>query len=153
MVTRAGVGWPDGYRVGEGASLAELEQAAGRRIYKRRGARQRPALLEEFAELIGAAAAMALIEAYPGARLYVPRKPGEHSRIAQVIGMAATLRLAAMYGGETLQLPRPPDLAARIIALRQQGLTAGMIAQQLHCTRRRVFQVLADARESGARGC
>ncbi len=56
------------------------------------------------------------------------------------------MKLAEMFGGERVELPKPPPRRTRILALRAAGRSVEEIARALNCTRRRVFQVLAEAR-------
>jgi transcriptional regulator len=51
-----------------------------------------------------------------------------------------------MYGGERIEVPNPPPRRLRILELRATGLSIDAIARSLGCTRRRVFQVMAEAR-------
>ena len=56
------------------------------------------------------------------------------------------MKLARMFGGERVELPKPPPRRMQILTLRAAGSSVEEIARALKCTRRRVFQVLADAR-------
>jgi transcriptional regulator len=60
--------------------------------------------------------------------------------------VAAAKALARVYGGDRVDLPNPTPRRFRIVALRSAGLNVDAIARKLGCTRRRVFQVLAEAR-------
>jgi transcriptional regulator len=46
-------------------------------------------------------------------------------------------------------VPNPTPRKVRVLELRSDGLSVDAIARKLGCTRRRVFQVLADARAGG----
>ena len=111
----------------------------------------RATVLEELTKLIGAPATQQMIAAFGGARLYVPRLPEPDDPLAQVLGLEAALALARVYGGDRLEVPNPPSRKARILELRQAGLSVDNIARQLGCTRRRVFQILAEARAAATR--
>jgi DNA-binding NarL/FixJ family response regulator len=97
-------------------------------------------------EIIGEEAAAKLIARFGGTRLYVPHRPCADDVLARVVGAGAALKLAQMFGGERVELPKPPPRRTRILALRAAGRSVEEIARELECTRRRVFQVLADAR-------
>ncbi len=97
-------------------------------------------------ELIGEEAAAKLIASFGGTRLYVPHSPCPNDPLARAVGTEAALKLARMFGGERVELPKPPPRRTQILALRAAGHSIEAIARALNCTRRRVFQVLAEAR-------
>ena len=97
-------------------------------------------------ELIGEEAAAKLIASFGGTRLYVPHSPCPDDALARVVGTEAALKLARMFGGERVELPKPPPRRSQILALRAAGRSVEEIARALSRTRRRVFQVLAQAR-------
>ncbi|MGH7935374.1 MAG: helix-turn-helix domain-containing protein [Candidatus Binataceae bacterium] len=105
-------------------------------------------MLQELIALIGEEAATRLIAAFGGTRLYVPHSPQDGDALTATIGLNAALKLACVYGGDRVDVPNPTPRRTRIIALRSTGLTVDAIARALGCTRRRVFQVLAEARDS-----
>jgi transcriptional regulator len=49
-------------------------------------------------------------------------------------------------------VPKPPPRRVQILALREAGQSVESIARALGCTRRRVFQVLAEARRTAHAG-
>jgi hypothetical protein len=106
----------------------------------------RPSMLEELIEMIGEEAVVKLVTAYGGTRLYVPHDPAADDPLASSIGLPAALRLAQTYGGDRVDVPNPTPRRVRILQLRKIGLSVDAIARSLRCTRRRVFQVLAEAR-------
>jgi DNA-binding NarL/FixJ family response regulator len=97
-------------------------------------------------EIIGEEAAAKLIASFGGTRLYVPHTPGADDALARAVGTGAAMKLARMFGGERVELPKPPPRRMQILTLRAAGSSVEEIARALNCTRRRVFQVLADAR-------
>jgi Mor family transcriptional regulator len=99
-------------------------------------------------EIIGEEAAAKLIARFGGTRLYVPHSPCADDALARAVGAGAAMKLAQMFGGERVELPKPPPRRTQILALRAAGRSVEEIARALSCTRRRVFQVLADARLS-----
>jgi hypothetical protein len=101
-----------------------------------------------FIELIGEEATAKLIERFGGTRLYVPHSPTPDDALAQAVGVESALKLAQTFGGERVEVPKPPPRPVRILALRAAGHSVESIARALGCTRRRVFQVLAEARRA-----
>jgi len=97
-------------------------------------------------EIIGEEAAAKLIASFGGTRLYVPHSPCPDDALAREVGTGAAMKLAEMFGGERVELPKPPPRRTQILALRAAGRSVEEIARVLSCTRRRVFQVLAEAR-------
>src|SRR5712692_10202994 len=107
---------------------------------------ERSSLLGELGAALGESAASRLIEAFGGSRIYVPHFPRPGDPLVSQIGMVAAAKLVRIYGGERLDLPNPNSRRTRILELRRGGLSVDAIARQMGCTRRRVFQVLAEAR-------
>lgn len=110
--------------------------------------RGRRSTLNELIEAVGEDAALKLIRAFGGTRLYVPHSPEANDLLASTIGYYAATRLARIYGGDRVDVPNPPPRRIRIMQLRASGMSVDAIARELRCTRRRVFQVLAEARDS-----
>jgi DNA-binding NarL/FixJ family response regulator len=107
-------------------------------------------ILMEIAQAIGTDAAGKLVSDFGGTRLYVPHVPEAEDPIAQSIGIAAAQELARTYGGDRLDVPNPVSRREHILTLRASGLTIEAIARALHCTSRRVYQVLAETRRTVA---
>jgi hypothetical protein len=101
-----------------------------------------------FVELIGEEATAKLIERFRGTRLYIPHCPTPDDALAQAVGVEPALKLARTFGGERVEVPNPPPRRMRIIAMRAAGHSVESIARALGCTRRRVFQVLAETRRA-----
>jgi hypothetical protein len=106
----------------------------------------RGSLLNDLVGLIGLDGASRLIAAFGGIYIYVPHTPGPDDTLSETIGHDAALRLAKIYGGDRIDVPNPPPRRTQIIELRASGVSIDVIARSLRCTRRRVFQVLAEAR-------
>jgi Homeodomain-like domain len=106
----------------------------------------RRSLRAELEQLLGEAATLALIEELGGGRVYVPQRPQPEDRLSRLVGFEAAQKLGRMYGGERLELPNPPLRRRKILDLRRRGASVEGIARELGCTRRRVFQVLAEER-------
>lgn len=113
---------------------------------------RRSTILAELTLAAGEEAAAKLVAAFGGARLYVPQVPEPEDPLSRVIGLEAAARLARVYGGDRVDIPNPNLRRARIAELRRAGLGVDAIARELGCTRRRVFQVLAEARAEGRAG-
>ena len=103
-------------------------------------------LLAQLLDTIGEEATTDLIASFGGTRLYVPHEPEAGDQLSASIGVTAAKALARVYGGDRVDLPNPTPRRFRIVALRSAGLNVDAIARKLGCTRRRVFQVLAEAR-------
>ncbi len=108
--------------------------------------RGRGSLLKDIVSLIGIEDAARLIAAYGGMRLYVPHTPEPDDTLSQTVGHESAVLLAQVYGGDRIDVPNPTPRRFRIIELRASGVSIDVIARSLRCTRRRVFQVLAEAR-------
>lgn len=128
---------------GTGRETAERAAAAAApcAIAARRGA-----LLEELARTIGAEGANRLVAAFGGARLYIPHFPEPGDALSEAVGHATAIALAGVYGGDRIDVPNPTPRRERILRMRAHGASVDAIARALGCTRRRVFQVLAEAR-------
>lgn len=103
-------------------------------------------ILANIADAIGGDATDRLVEDFAGTRLYVPQAPGPDDPISRSIGLSAAQKLAQIYGGDRMDVPNPVNRRNEIVALRATGLSIEAIARQLHCTTRRVYQVLAESR-------
>jgi len=65
-----------------------------------------PQLIQELADIIGLAAALKLVKAYPGVSLYIPANPHPDHPLASIIGFDALCELSKVYAQETLTLPK-----------------------------------------------
>jgi hypothetical protein len=106
----------------------------------------RNSMINQLTELIGLEGASQLVAAYGGTRIYIPQTAEPEDTLSESIGHSAACALARMYGGERIEVPNPPPRRLRILELRATGLSIDAIARSLGCTRRRVFQVMAEAR-------
>ncbi len=84
-----------------------------------------PASVRELVDVIGLAAALAIVEARGGIRLCVPKMAAPDHWLAQAIGMHALRALVAYYGGEEIEIAK---CAAAMQRLREQEIDAA--AQQ-----------------------
>jgi hypothetical protein len=105
-------------------------------------------ILMEIVQAIGDDAAGKLVSDFAGTRLYVPHVPGAEDPIARSIGLLAAQKLARIYGGDRMDVPNPVSRREQILAMRATGCTIEAIARALHCTSRRVYQVLAESRRA-----
>ena len=106
----------------------------------------RGSTLKDVVSMIGIEGAARLIGAFAGMRLYVPHAPEPDDSLSEVIGLEAARALAQIYGGDRIDVPNPTPRRIQIVDLRASGVSIDGIARELRCTRRRVFQVLAEAR-------
>jgi hypothetical protein len=99
--------------------------------------------------LLGSETASRLVADFGGRRLYVPQYPGGQDALSRSIGLTNAIKLSRVYGGDRIEVPRQPARRTQILSLRAAGCSIGAIAHELACTRRRVLQVLAEARRAG----
>jgi len=64
-----------------------------------------PPQLLPFIETIGRDAALELVKAFGGIRVYIPKNPPTDSPVVKAIGMEAAVRLGAALGGESPRIP------------------------------------------------
>jgi hypothetical protein len=103
-------------------------------------------LYDQIGHSIGGDAADKLIADLGGRRLYIPIAPTSGSTITRSIGLLAALAMARAFGGDRLLIPVTSDhlrRRARIVAMRAERVSISRIAQQLRCTERYVYKVLA----------
>jgi hypothetical protein len=80
-----------------------------------------PASVRELVEVIGLAAALAIVEARGGVRLSVPTKATADHWLVEVIGLPALEQLVAVYAGEELEIAR---CAAALRTLQERRIVA-----------------------------
>lgn len=102
-----------------------------------------PAHVRTWTDLVGVEAAVRLILERGGTRVYVPAAPSPDSPLATIVGHEGAIALAGRFGGE---YPKVPVARPFLIAwLREQGLSAPRIAQQLHCSENTVWSHLGGS--------
>lgn len=69
-------------------------------------ARYLPLGMQEIADAIGVPAALALIQAFGGVGLYVPKRFDPEHGLCALIGPAALIKLIEIRGGEAVEIPR-----------------------------------------------
>ncbi len=114
----------------------------------RAGGGDRDPVLADVADLLGDEVAQKLAETFAGRRLYIHREPGRHHPISVAIGEQPALELGRVLGGAHIDVPLSPGRRALILALKEQGKGPLAIQREVKCSRRLVFQVLADARSA-----
>jgi hypothetical protein len=118
----------------------------------RRETYRKASTLEELLELMGDEATAKLILVRGGTRILVPEEPHPGDLLSQIVGDEAAARLAAVFRGDRIEIPNPINRRLKMIELRRQGKSIDAIALAVGVTRRRVFQVLAEAQvKKGAR--
>ena len=114
--------------------------------------------MEELVGVVGEAAALRLLAAHGGERIYVPRVLTEDHRLIRVMGETAALALVAHMatgmGGTDVDLPRGPSgqaaqQRARLAAAIEAGAPANEIARNLGVSRRTVFRGRRRAKAAG----
>lgn len=117
-----------------------------------------PGVLQEIAALVGLPATLALVRAYGGTRLYVPKRFDPNHPIVKYVGHEAAAKLVASYGGlEHFDLPKG-DIAVKaardkqIRAKRAGGTTHARLAVEFGLTERQIRNILGpeeDDRQVG----
>lgn len=98
---------------------------------------------DELVDLLGPAAAFALIEHWAGRLIYIPRVMADDHRLVAVLGIGPARSLAASRGGETIKVPLAKSW--RILAYRARGDSYSDIAGRLLCTTSTVGSTLRRA--------
>jgi hypothetical protein len=137
---RAPLSFPN-YLFGDACGYLRADRAAS-------DGKQAMSILMEIVQAIGDDAAGKLVSDFAGTRLYVPQVPEAEDPIARSIGLLAAQKLARIYGGDRMDVPNPVSRRQRICTMRAAGCTIEAIARALHCTSRRVYQVLAEGRRA-----
>jgi Homeodomain-like domain-containing protein len=109
----------------------------------------RTTLYDQIVHSIGADAADKLIADFGGRRLYIPIAPAPGDLLARSIGLIPALAMARVFGSDRLLIPVTSDHArrrVRIVAMRADHVSISHIAQELRCTERYVYKVLALSR-------
>ena len=109
----------------------------------------RPTLYDQIGHSIGDDAADKLIADFGGRRLYIPLAPAPGGSITRSIGLPAALAMARAFGGDRLLIPvtsAHTRRRVRIVAMRADHVSISRIAQELRCTERYVYKVLASTR-------
>jgi Homeodomain-like domain len=109
----------------------------------------RTTLYDQIVHSIGANAADKLIADFGGRRLYIPIAPAPGDLLARSIGLIPALAMARVFGSDRLLIPVTSDHArrrVRIVAMRADHVSISHIAQELRCTERYVYKVLALSR-------
>ncbi|MAZ33403.1 MAG: hypothetical protein CMO06_09690 [Thalassospira sp.] len=109
---------------------------------------QLPQTAAEISEIVGIDAALRLVDAWGGVRIYVPRQIPDDHLLISTLGREEAELLAEHYGGETILIPR--CLAAlravrnaRICRERSEGHGIAVLALRYRLTERQVYAVLA----------
>lgn len=112
-----------------------------------------PPRLAELAEMCGVDVAHALVERFPGMRLYVPEEVGEDHPLAAALGIEAARRLAREYGREHIEIPRAAGAARearnRAIRAESRNATQGELARRYGLTERQIRTILRSSGDDG----
>lgn len=113
---------------------------------------QLPHSAAEIVEVVGVEAALRLVEAWGGIRLYVPQHMPEDHLLVSTLGRAEADQLADRYGGETVHIPRCLHALravrnGRIRAERHDGASPALLALRYGLTERQVYAILAAGDE------
>ncbi len=113
---------------------------------------QLPQSAAEIVEVVGVEAALRLVEAWGGIRLYVPQQMPEDHLLVSTLGRDESDELAKCYGGECIQVPRCLHAlrAVRNCRMRRErakGDSPALLALRYRLTERQVYSILAAADE------
>jgi hypothetical protein len=98
-------------------------------------------------ELVGPDAALALVEARGGTRIYVGEAI-EGRTVTDIIGVAAAARLAEAFGRETIKVPLAREW--RILIYKARGLSYRAIALKAGCSENTVWETLSRHRQTNS---
>lgn len=109
-----------------------------------------PTSVRELIEVIGVPAALSLVDAYGGTRLWVPERYDLSHPLVNHIGPVAMQALIGRYALDHLMIPRCAVAlrASRDAALRARyhaGETARTLAREYSLTETRVYQIAATS--------
>lgn len=112
-----------------------------------------PPSAAEIVSAVGIEAALRLVDAWGGLRLYVPHYMTEDHSLVNLLGGDSADRLAAHFGGERIQVPRCLQALramrnARIRRARHDGATPAELALTHGLTERQIYAILAADTES-----
>jgi hypothetical protein len=102
-----------------------------------------PAEIHWLTDIVGASAALAMIEAHGGTRVYVPKDINQNSAARLALPLPEARRLGEEFGGEHILVPIAR--AWRVRLYRAAGMTYPAIARKLGITERAVGRILTDA--------
>lgn len=108
-----------------------------------------PQSLVEVVEVVGMAAALALVEHAGGTRVYVPVQFDADHFVTLWLGSVDAARLVEHFGGEVLAVPRCLSAMRsvrdrQIRAKRKEGSRVADLALQYRLTDRQVYTILAS---------
>lgn len=109
-------------------------------------ARYLPGVLQEIASLVGLAATLALVRAYGGTRMYVPKRFDPDHPITKIVGHEAAVKLVEAYGGlEHFDLPKG-EIAVKAardkqIRAERSGTTHARLAVKYGLTERQIRNI------------
>lgn len=112
--------------------------------------RQVPGSLLELKHIVGSTAALRLVFAYGGCRIYMPSNIRPNHPLAAIMGGPAFKALAAAYGGSRINIPKKDAILRQlrfkdIQCDRRNGKSIDYLAQKHNLSRRRVQQLLAQS--------
>lgn len=113
---------------------------------------------EEGTPAAGMAAALRLVEARGGVKVYIPHQAKPDDELLTLLGPLALAAVQAVYGGEALTVPQARDALMRIRNRWMKAMRATMsvrdVARHFRLDRRRVQQITnSDAEERELAAC
>lgn len=108
-----------------------------------------PANLGPFAVILGPAALLALVEAFGGRRIYVPKRARYGQVLSASLGIEAARALSDAFGGGQIKVPMCKAWRARVYAAR--ALSTREIGRRLGLSEASVLRLLGTRRADPAR--
>lgn len=108
--------------------------------------------MDAIAELVGEDLATKLSMVMGGRRIRIPvRAGGHHTILANILGVDAAAKISEAYGGMNFDVAISAGKRARIVEMRQRGVSVSVVAQKIGCTESYVYKVMReDAPEADA---
>ena len=108
-----------------------------------------PESLTDMAEIIGLNPTLAVVKAYGGTRLFVPKRMGTQHHLANLLGLEQARRLSNHFGGENLTIPRMATAMRtqrnrEIVRRYDAGESVRVLAQAYHLTDRQIYTILSQ---------
>ncbi|WP_153116044.1 Mor transcription activator family protein [Rhodocyclus tenuis] len=116
-----------------------------------------PGELRAIAEIIGIPAALRLVEARGGRRIYFPAGVDADHQLVKLIGQAPAEALCQAYAGERLEIPRALGYVravrnAHIMQSRAQGISQSALAGEHQLSERHIRNIERCAGDDGQMG-
>lgn len=108
-----------------------------------------PESIKEIADYVGEEGALTMLQAFPGIRLFIPKKVPDGHVLIEKIGKALAEKLSVHFGGETLTIPRGAKVLRmarnkEIIKKYDAKMTVRELVGEYKLTERQVYTILQE---------